>query len=166
LKAQKNAEDESTRTAFGNLRSEVINLRHEAIEKEKIMLSMVSRLKESHAKLAKFSKESSIVTKLEEEKKSDLKHIADLEFALSAQVELHKFEVSSLEEKLDEFSKNLEVEKEKRGIAKTEQSRVRKNVEELRLSKEQSLSVASQCCDKLKNMFANIGAFSNEKSFI
>jgi hypothetical protein len=105
LKTQKDAED-STRIAFRNLRSEVINLRHEAVEKDKILLSLVSRLKESQTKMAKFSIESSIVTKLEEEKKADSKEIADLESTLSAQVELHKSEVSRLEGKLDEFSEN------------------------------------------------------------
>jgi hypothetical protein len=60
----------------------------------------------------------------------------------------------------------LEVEKEKCEIAETEWNRVQKNVEELRLSKEQSFSVAAQSCDKLKKMFANVGAFSNEQSFI
>jgi hypothetical protein len=135
LKANKDAEDESTRIAFGNLCSEVINLRHEATEKDKILLSLVSKLKESQAELGKFSKESSIVTKLEEEKKADSKRIADLEYALSAQVELHKSEVSRPEGKLDEFNENLVVENEKREIAKNGRNRVQKNVEELRLSK-------------------------------
>jgi hypothetical protein len=85
LKAQKDAEDESTRIAFRNLRSEVITIRHEAIEKYKILLSLVSKLKENQAELSKFSKESSLVTKLEEEKKADSKRIADLEYALLAE---------------------------------------------------------------------------------
>jgi hypothetical protein len=50
--------------------------------------------------LAKFSKGSSRISKLEEEKKTDAKRIADLESALSAQVELHKSEVLRLEENL------------------------------------------------------------------
>jgi hypothetical protein len=45
LKAQKDAEDESCRIALGNLRSEVITLRNEALEKDKILLSLVDRLK-------------------------------------------------------------------------------------------------------------------------
>jgi hypothetical protein len=45
LKAQKDAEDESTRIAFGNLRSEVIDLQHQAIEKDKILLSLIEKLK-------------------------------------------------------------------------------------------------------------------------
>ena len=46
-KAQKDAKDESTRIAFGNLHFEVVNLRHEATEKDKILLSLVGRLKET-----------------------------------------------------------------------------------------------------------------------
>jgi hypothetical protein len=72
---------------------------------------LVNELKESQVELAKLSKESSLVTKLEEENKANSKHIVDLEYALSAQVELHKSEVSRPEGKLDEFNENLEVEK-------------------------------------------------------
>jgi hypothetical protein len=39
LKAQKDAEDESYQMAIGNLRFEVITLRNEALEKDKILLS-------------------------------------------------------------------------------------------------------------------------------
>jgi hypothetical protein len=52
LKAQKDAEDESHRIAIGNLRSEVITLRNEALEKDKILLSLVERLKSSEARLS------------------------------------------------------------------------------------------------------------------
>ena len=41
---------------------------------------------------------------LEEEKKVDARHIADLDYTLSAQVELHKSEVTRLEKKLDEVT--------------------------------------------------------------
>jgi hypothetical protein len=51
LKAQKDAEDESYRIALGNLCSEVITLRNEALEKDKILLSLVYRLKSNEAKL-------------------------------------------------------------------------------------------------------------------
>jgi hypothetical protein len=54
LKAQKDAEDEGTRIAFRNLRSEVITLWNEGLEKDKILLSLVKRLKTSEAKLARF----------------------------------------------------------------------------------------------------------------
>jgi hypothetical protein len=52
LKAQKDAEDESCRIALGNLRSEVITLRNEALEMDKILLSLVERLKSSKARLS------------------------------------------------------------------------------------------------------------------
>jgi predicted RNase H-like nuclease (RuvC/YqgF family) len=51
LKAQKDAEDESCKIALGNLRSEVISLRNEALEKDKRLLSLVERLKSSEASL-------------------------------------------------------------------------------------------------------------------
>jgi hypothetical protein len=51
FKAQKEGEDESYHIAHGNLRSEVITLRNEALEKDKILLSFVDRLKTSEAKL-------------------------------------------------------------------------------------------------------------------
>ena len=50
LRAQKNAEDESCTIALGNLRSEVIELRNKALEKDKILISLVSKVKEDEAK--------------------------------------------------------------------------------------------------------------------
>jgi predicted RNase H-like nuclease (RuvC/YqgF family) len=50
LRAQKNAEDESCTIALSNLRSEVIRLRNEAMEKDKILLSLVDKAKEDEAK--------------------------------------------------------------------------------------------------------------------
>ena len=50
LRAQKNAEDESYQIALGNLWSEVIKLRNEVVEKDKIMLSLVDRVKKNEAK--------------------------------------------------------------------------------------------------------------------
>jgi hypothetical protein len=50
LRAQKNAEDESCMIALGNLQSEVIKLRNEAKEKDKILLSMVDKVEKDDAK--------------------------------------------------------------------------------------------------------------------
>jgi hypothetical protein len=52
LKAQKDAEDESCKIALGNLHSEIISLRNETLEKDKILLSLVEKLKSSEASLA------------------------------------------------------------------------------------------------------------------
>jgi hypothetical protein len=50
LRAQKSAEDESCTIALSNLRSEVIELRNEGLEKDKILISLVSKMKEDEAK--------------------------------------------------------------------------------------------------------------------
>jgi hypothetical protein len=70
LKAQKDYKDESTQIAFENLLSEVITLRNEALEKDKILLSLIKRLKTSQAGLSKFSEADEKISKLEKEKKS------------------------------------------------------------------------------------------------
>jgi hypothetical protein len=56
VRAQKNAEDESCTIALGNLRSEVIKLRNEALEKDKILFSLVDKVKEDEAKFNMQSK--------------------------------------------------------------------------------------------------------------
>jgi chromosome segregation ATPase len=50
LRAQKNAEDEDCTIALSNLRSEVIELRNEGFEKDKILISLVNKMKEDEAK--------------------------------------------------------------------------------------------------------------------
>jgi hypothetical protein len=49
LRAQKDAEDEGCTIALGNLRSEVIELRNEGLEKDKILHSLVNKIKEDEA---------------------------------------------------------------------------------------------------------------------
>jgi hypothetical protein len=49
LRAQKNAKDESYEIAFNNLQSEVIKLRNEALEKDKILLTLVDKVKKNEA---------------------------------------------------------------------------------------------------------------------
>jgi hypothetical protein len=49
LRAQKNAEDESYTIAFNNLQTEVIKLRNEALEKDKILLTLVDKVKKDEA---------------------------------------------------------------------------------------------------------------------
>jgi hypothetical protein len=51
LRAQKEAEDKSCQIALGNPQAEVISLRNKALEKDKILLSLVDRLKASEARL-------------------------------------------------------------------------------------------------------------------
>jgi hypothetical protein len=49
LRAQKNIEDEGCTIALNNLRPEVIELRNEGLEKDKIVISLVSKIKEDEA---------------------------------------------------------------------------------------------------------------------
>jgi hypothetical protein len=49
LRAQKNIKDEECTIALNNLRSEVIELRNEGLEKDKILISLVSKIKEDEA---------------------------------------------------------------------------------------------------------------------
>jgi hypothetical protein len=44
--SQKNIEDEGYTMALNNLRSEVIELRNEGLEKDKILLSLINKVKE------------------------------------------------------------------------------------------------------------------------
>jgi hypothetical protein len=142
LKAQKDAEDESTHNAFENLHSKVITLRNEALEKDKILLSLVERLKSSEARLAGLSKVEHKMEKFEKEKEADAKRIADLEYALSVQVGLHRSKVQELEKTLDEITKNFNVEQAKREISDTERLRVQKKCRGASLGERGVL----QCC--------------------
>jgi hypothetical protein len=98
------------------------------------------------------------ILKFEKEKEAYAKRIADLGYALSIQVVLHRSEVVGLEKKLDEVTENFNVKQSKREISDTELLRVQKNVEELRQAKKECYNVAMQCSNKLKNVFASVGA--------
>jgi phage shock protein A len=75
--------------AIGNLRSEVITLRNEALEKDKILLSLVERLKSSEAKLStQVEKHRSEIQELEKKLGEATKNF---------NVELTKCEISDIE---------------------------------------------------------------------
>jgi hypothetical protein len=50
LRAQKSAEDEGCPMALNNIRSEVIELRNEGLENDKILISLVNKIKEDETK--------------------------------------------------------------------------------------------------------------------
>jgi hypothetical protein len=135
LRAQKNAEDESCQIALGNLRSEVIKLRNEATEKDKILLSLVGKVKASEANLV-------------------------------AQNEAHRDEIESLKKKLAEKNEDFEVAKAKQEISEWTSARLQKNVDEIRESKERNYEKSLDCAKKLKDSFANVGAYSSEQKLI
>jgi hypothetical protein len=49
LRAQKSAKDEGCMMALNNLQSEVIDLRNKGLEKDKILISLVNKVKEDEA---------------------------------------------------------------------------------------------------------------------
>ena len=114
------------------------------------MLSLVERLKSSEARLSSLSEVDQKIKEFEKKQEKDTKCIAELEYALSIQVGLHRFDEQGLEKKLDEMTENFNVEQAKREIFDTEQTRVQKIVDELREAKEECYNVAIDCCNKLK----------------
>jgi hypothetical protein len=135
LRAQKNAEDESCTIALGNLRSEVIKLRNEALEKDKILFLLVDKVKEDEAKF-------------------------------NTQSKIYKAEIEDLRKKLAEANENFAVAKASQEISEWSKTRLEKNVEELRESKERCFEKSLDCVKKLKTSFAKVGAYSSEENFI
>jgi hypothetical protein len=86
------------------------------------------------------------------------------EARLNAQAETHKAEVNDLKEKLSEMNENCEVNDLK--ISEWTSSRLQKNVEELRDSRERCYERSMDCAKKLKDSFAKVGAYSLEQKFI
>jgi hypothetical protein len=121
--------------ALGNLRSEVIKLTNEALEKNKILLSLVDKVKKDEANF-------------------------------NAQSEAHKFEVEDLWKQLAEANENFELAKVKQEISEWSNTRLEKNVVELRDSKERCFEKSLECVRKLKTSFAKVGAYSSEENFI
>jgi predicted nuclease with TOPRIM domain len=83
------------------------------------------------------------------------------EAKLNAQSEAHQAEVEDLRKKLVEMSENFELAKAKQDISEWTSSRLEKNVEELRGSREKLYEVSMDCAKKLKDCFAKVGAYSS-----
>jgi predicted RNase H-like nuclease (RuvC/YqgF family) len=134
LRAQKNAEDESCQIALSNLRSEVIKLRNEAVEKDKILLSLVDKVKQDEEKF-------------------------------NAQFEAHKAEVEDLRKKLAEANENFELAKVKQEISEWSNTRLEKNVEELRESKERCFEKILGLRKKIENQLCQGGCIFFQREF-
>jgi chromosome segregation ATPase len=105
LRAQKNAEDENCQVALGNLRSEVIKLRNEAAEKDKILLSLVDRVKANEANLAAQSEAHR--AKIENLKKKLTEKNEDFEVAKAKQ-EISEWTSARLQKNVDELRDSKE----------------------------------------------------------
>jgi hypothetical protein len=88
------------------------------------------------------------------------------EAKFNAQSEAHKAEVEDLRKKLAEANENFEVAKASREISEWSNTRLKKNVEELRESKERCFEKSLDCVRKLKTSFAKVGAYSSKENFI
>jgi hypothetical protein len=105
LRAQKNAEDESCTIALGNLRSEVIKLRNEALEKDKILISLVSKMKEDGAKYNAQAEAHKAEVEDLQKKLTE----ANENFALAkASEEISEWSKTRLEKNVEEFHKSKE----------------------------------------------------------
>jgi hypothetical protein len=105
LRAQKNAEDESCQIALGNLRSEVIRLRNEATDKDKILLSLVDKVKVSEANLAAQSEAHK--AEVENLKKKLAEKNEDFEVAKAKQ-EISEWTSARLQKNVDELRESKE----------------------------------------------------------
>jgi hypothetical protein len=105
LRAQKNAEDESCQIALGNLRLEVIKLRNEAAEKDKILLSLVDRVKASEANLAAQSEAHR--AEIEDLKKKLVEKNEYFEVAKAKQ-EISEWTSARLQKNVDELQESKE----------------------------------------------------------
>jgi hypothetical protein len=54
----------------------------------------------------------------------------------------------------------------KKEIAEDEKVRLHKIVDEMRGSREESFSIAAQCCKELRETIVSIGAFSSENDYV
>jgi seryl-tRNA synthetase len=88
------------------------------------------------------------------------------EAKLNAQSEAHQAKVEHLRKKLAEMSENFELAKAKQEVSEWTSSRLEKNVEDLRSSREKCYEVSMDCAKKLKDSFAKVGAYSSEQKFI
>jgi hypothetical protein len=100
LRAEKNAEDESCQIALGNLRSEVIKLRNETLEKDKILHSLVDRVKKNEAKFNAQSEAHKVEVENLQKKLAE----ASENFALAkAKQEISEWSKARLEKNVEEL---------------------------------------------------------------
>jgi hypothetical protein len=121
--------------ALNNLRSEVIELRNEGLEKDKILISLVNKIKEDEA-------------------------------SSKVQDEAQKSEIEDLRKQLAEAKLKCAVAEADRDASEYWKNYFEKTVAELRASKERCFEKSVECVKKIKTIFANVGAYSNEDNLI
>jgi hypothetical protein len=102
LRAQKNIEDEGYTMALNNLRSDVIELRNEGLEKDKILISLVNKVKEDEAN---FKAQSEVQKKTEiEDLRRQLVEAKENCALAQANQEISKYWKNYLEKMLKNFA--------------------------------------------------------------
>ena len=94
--------------------------------------------------------------KLENLNLQQANRLAELKAEIKRNDESHATKVKKLREEMNKDTMNFEVEKVKKYITTDEKERHQGIVNELRSSKE-CFSMATQCCERLKNIFASLG---------
>jgi GTPase involved in cell partitioning and DNA repair len=84
----------------------------------------------------------------------------------NTQPEAYKVEVEDLSKKLAEANENCAVAKASQEISEWWKTKLEKNIEELRESKERCFKKSLDCVNKLKTSFSKVGAYSSKETFI
>jgi hypothetical protein len=74
--------------------------------------------------------------------------------------------LKTFRKKLAEANENFALAKASQEISEWSKTRLEKNVEELRESKERCFEKSLDCVKKLKNSFAKVGVYSSKENFI
>jgi hypothetical protein len=106
LRAQKNIEEESYTMALNNLRSEVIELRNEGLEKDKILISLVNKVKENEANFK--AQTEAQKTKIEDLRRQLAKAKENCALAQANQ-EINEYWKNHLEKNVEELRKSKEM---------------------------------------------------------
>jgi hypothetical protein len=85
---------------------------------------------------------------------------------LTLNPKLIKLKLKAFVKKLVEANENCALAKANQEISEWWKTKLEKNVEELRESKERCFRKSLDCVKKLKTSFAKVGAYSSEENFI
>jgi hypothetical protein len=89
-----------------------------------------------------------------------------VEKAKSPAPEAHKTEVEDLRKQLAEANENCAIAKASQEISEWWKTKLEKNIEELRESKERCFEKSLDCVKKLKTSFSKVEAYSSEENFV
>jgi hypothetical protein len=92
--------------------------------------------------------------------------VKENEANFKTEFEAQKSEIEDLRKQLFEAKEKCGLAEANRDISEYWKNYLQKTVDELRASKERCFEKSVECVKKIKNSFANVGAYSNEDNFI